>query len=90
MVMTPKLTNEQRQAIVEQHGQPVYVVDAETQERWVLVPARAFQKLRALLTEDAADIRETYAAQEHVAAAEGWDDPAMDDYNDYDAHHKSS
>jgi hypothetical protein len=37
--------------------------------------------------DDTFDIRETYPAQEHVAAAAGWDDPAMDDYND-DAHRK--
>jgi hypothetical protein len=67
----------------------VFVVDADTQEKWVLLPAGTYQKVRALLGDDTFDIRETYPLQERVAAAEGWNDPAMDDYNDYDAHRKT-
>jgi hypothetical protein len=88
--MTPKLTSEQRQAIdAQQPGQPVYVVDADTQEKWVLVPDGTYQKIRALIGDDTFDIRETYPLQEKAAGAAGWDDPAMDDYNDYDAHRKT-
>jgi hypothetical protein len=83
--MTPKLTTEQRQAIDQQQGAPVYVVDDATSEQWVLAPAHTFQKFKSLLSEDVINIRDVYAAQEQVAASEGWDDPAMDDYNDYDA-----
>jgi hypothetical protein len=32
------------------------------------------------------DVRETYPMQDRVAAAAGWDDPAMDDY---DTHRKT-
>ncbi len=67
----------------------MFVVDADTQEKWVLLPAGTYQKVRALLGDDTFDIRETYPLQERVAAAEGWNDPAMDDYNDYDAHRKT-
>ncbi len=87
--MTPKLSNEQRQAIDEQPGQPVYVVDANTQEKWVLVPDGTYQKIRALIGNDTFDIRETYPLQEQAAGAVGWDDTAMDDYNNYDAHLKT-
>jgi len=86
--MTPKLSTEQRQAIAEQHGQPVYVVDDSTQEQWVLVPAETYDKIRGLIGHDVSEIRESYAAQEQLAAKEGWDDPALDEYNDYDAHRK--
>jgi len=87
--MTPKLSNEQRQAINEQQpGEPVYVVDATTQEKWVLVPDGTYQKIRALLGDEPLDIRETYPIQDNVAAANGWNDPAMHDYNDYDTHRK--
>jgi hypothetical protein len=37
---------------------------------------------------DESAIAETYTAQERVASATGWDDPLMDEYNDYDAHRK--
>jgi hypothetical protein len=87
--MTPKLSSEQRQAIKDQHGGPVLVVDADTKEEYVLLPAGAYQKIRDLIGDEPSEIRETYSAQERVAAAEGWDDPAMDDYNDYDAHRKT-
>lgn len=87
--MTPKLSNEQRRAIDEQHGGPVFVVDGDTQEQYVLLPAETYQKIRALIDDDTFDIRETYPLQEKAAGAAGWDDPAMDDYNDYDSHRKN-
>jgi hypothetical protein len=87
--MTPKLSNEQRQAIEEQHGGPVLVVDGVTHEQYVLLPAEIYQRLRLFVEAEGFDIRETYPLQDNVAAEAGWDDPAMDDYNDYDAHRKS-
>ncbi len=42
-----------------------------------------------MLESDEFDIRETYAAQEQALGNAGWNDPAMDAYNDYDAHRPS-
>lgn len=85
--MTPKLADDQRQAIDEQGGSPVYVVDAKTNARYVLLRAEQFESLRGLLAdEDAVDPRTLYPLTARSAAAAGWDDPAMDDYNDYDRH----
>lgn len=78
-----KLSPEQRDAILQQPGSPVYVVDAETQQQYVILPAEVYQKVRSLFDEGATDLRETYAAQDAIARQEGWDDPAMDVYNDY-------
>jgi len=47
--MTPKLTHEQRQAIEERHGQPVYVVDSDRHETYVLLTSSDFDKVRQLL-----------------------------------------
>lgn len=55
----------------------------------MLISEGTYQKLRRLLGEAAFEIRDTYALQDKVAAAAGWDDTAMDDCNDYDAHRKS-
>ena len=41
------------------------------------------------IDDDTFNIRETYPLQEKVAAIAGWDDPAMNDYNDYDARRKT-
>lgn len=87
--MTPKLSNEQRRAIEDQQGGPVFVVDGNTQQQYVLLPAETYQKIRELIGGEAFDIRETYPLQDRVAADAGWNDPAMDEYNDYDANRKN-
>ena len=49
--------------------------------------ANQYQPIEPLLvaSEDL-DVRESYPHQERVAQAEGWSDPVMDQYDDYDAH----
>ena len=81
--MTANLTIEQH-AELEQHGnQPMPILDPVNQKTYFLVPGELFERLRALLTNEPFDIRETYAAQE-AAFSEIWDDPALDVYNDFD------
>jgi len=46
---------------------------------------RKYTNASALLESDGFDVRETYAAQEEALGKAGWNDPAMDAYNDYDA-----
>jgi hypothetical protein len=87
--MTVTLSSEQRDALQHQGDAPVYVLDPEKQDWYVLLPAKDYQRVRALLESEDFDLSESYALQERVAAAEGWDDPAMDDYNSYDAHRKA-
>lgn len=84
--MTPKLSDEQRLAINDASERPVVVVDDTTQRRYVLVPEDTYARLQAVVTSGVLDIRETYAAQEQAALAAGWNDPALDAYNDYDTH----
>ena len=85
--MSPKVIDDLRQAIDEQGGAPVYVVDAATNAKYVLLRAEQYETLRALLVEDdQVDPRELYPLTAKTAAAAGWDDPEMDIYNDYDAH----
>ncbi len=45
--------------------------------------AEDYKRLRALV-EDDFNIRDTYAAQFASAMRAGWNDPAMDDYDNYD------
>jgi hypothetical protein len=83
-VMTPKLTDDLRQALEEGDGAPLYLVDS-TNNRYVLLHADQFDKLKALFVEDEFDPRAMYPLIDE-AMKEGWDDPAMDVYDDYDAH----
>ncbi len=73
-----------RRAIEESGNEPTRLVDPETNAAYVLIPAEQFERLQSLLS-DRADIREMYPAVERVFGAEGWDDPGMDIYDDYDA-----
>lgn len=45
--MIPTLTNEQRQAIQENGGTPIYIIDTETNKKYVLLSAEQFEKLKA-------------------------------------------
>lgn len=81
--MTPKLTDEMRQAL--EAGGPITVEDGQTHLKYVLIPFPIYQRLSALFADDRFDVTDTYAAQSAAAGASGWDDPEMDVYDDYDA-----
>jgi hypothetical protein len=87
--MTPELSDDQRQAIKAHGDLPVHVVDAHTNEGFVIIRANLYEKVRALLEAGDLDPREAYPLIDQVMQEE-WDDPAMDIYNDYDAHRGKS
>jgi hypothetical protein len=83
--MTPTITDDQRQALAEGQGAPVYVVDTATQATFVLIPAESYQRIRALFGgDDPFDIRDTYAIQDQ-AAEQAWSHPEDAAYDSYDA-----
>ena len=86
--MTPKLTDELRLAIEERGGGPLYLVDA-TDNHYVLMRADQYEKVKVLFEGDDLDPREMYPLIDEVMK-EDWDNPAMDIYNDYDAHRPPS
>ncbi len=81
MTIVPR---ELRQAIEEGGGRPTRLFDPETNASYVLIRAEQFERLQALLTEEG-DVRDHYASVDRVFGEAGWDDPAMDRYDDYDA-----
>ena len=48
--MIPTITPEQRRAIDEHHGQPVFVADTDRRETFVLLSSSDYQRVRGLLT----------------------------------------
>lgn len=80
--MTPNLTDEMRDAIREHPESPVYVVDTETQTRYVLLPDDTYQRVRALVMEDADPDPDEFLPLAHEAFSEAWDAPGMDQYDD--------
>ncbi|MBI3862187.1 MAG: hypothetical protein HY290_09860 [Planctomycetia bacterium] len=87
--MTPKLTSEMREALLQQPGQPVTVEDDQTHLHYVLLPLSVYQRVRLIFGDESFDVTDTYAAQSAVAGAAGWDDPEMDVYDQYDVHRKT-
>ncbi len=79
-----ELSDEQRRALEHQQGKPLYVVDANTQETYVLLPAEAYRRAQALFDDDF-DVSDMYAATSKAFGRAGWDDPALDAYNEYDS-----
>ena len=85
--MTPKLTDDQQQALEERGGAPLYLEDAMN-HRYVLMRAEQFEKFKAFFEDgrEESDVHALYPLVEQSFGKAGWDDPEMDDYNDYDAH----
>ena len=84
--MILRITDELRQAIEASGGAPLYLLDAANR-RYVLLRAEQFEKVQALFGDaEGEDVRALYRLIEQSFGRAGWDDPEMDDYNDYDAH----
>ena len=79
--MTLPLTPELRQALTEHPDQPVHVVDDATQKAYVLLPAAAFQKIKALLYDDSEPNPDEFLPLAHEAFQDAWDAPGMEAYD---------
>ena len=75
------LTKEQCQLLHEKEGEPLRLLDPDTNREYVLVQAEVFEQLRHLLSD--LNPRELYSALHRALRDEGWDDPVMDEYNRY-------
>jgi len=84
--MTIELTDEQRKALESQPNEPLRIVDPRTNQTYVLVQEKVYVQVQSLLQDDLSD---TYAAQVDSAMKAGWNDPKMDEYDDYDKHRGS-
>lgn len=87
--MTPKLTAEMRDALLQQPGQPLTVEDDQSHLHDVLAPLNFFRRVQSIFADESFDVTDTYGAQSAAAGAAGWDDPEMDVYDQYNAHRKT-
>jgi hypothetical protein len=79
--MTPKLSDDLRQAIDAEGGAHVHVVDEKRQTVWVLIPAATFQQIQPLIEPGTFHLPSSYPLQEAVAAGEGWNSATMAEYD---------
>jgi hypothetical protein len=80
-----ELTLEQRKAVAQDLETPPRVLDSETNTGYVLIRAEVYERIRQLLDLD--DNQFTRDLAPHVMeffGQAGWDDPAMDIYNELD------
>ena len=89
MKQQPKISDEQREALKQEPDRPLYVIDKNSNDQYVLLSADDYRHFQALFETDQFDISETYAAQEQ-AVRKVWDEPILDDYNDYEDHRTDS
>jgi hypothetical protein len=80
--MTPILTDELRQTIAKQPGQPVYIEDPVTRARYVLVQLEVYERLQRAMDYDASapDPRQFYPAFAE-AVKDDLDAPGMELYD---------
>jgi hypothetical protein len=88
--MTPRLSDEQREAVQRHPNQAVYVVDPTTDDKYVLLPAATFQKVQALIISGAEFDPDEFMPLVHEALAKDLDAPGMELYDEYDAHRPKS
>ncbi len=88
--MTPLLTDEMRQAMAARPGEPLVVLDAATQQTYVLLPTATFERLEPLLYDDSPADADEFLPLIHDALAADWNAPGMEDYDKYDQHRQSS
>ena len=81
-----ELTLEQRQAVAQEKEAPLRVVDPVSQARYVLVREEVYDRVKRLFDadDDSQFVRDLTPQVLELFGREGWDDPAMDVYNDLD------
>jgi len=85
-----ELTVQQLKAVASREEVPPRVLDPTTNIKYVLVRAEVYDRVREMLDlgEDDPFVRDMTPHVMEVFGRAGWDDPAMDIYNDLDPRNK--
>ena len=76
------MPSELKQAIEAAHGGPVEIVDGE--QHYVVIRAEVYERLKDLFDAGPLSEEERAGLLREAGKRAGWDDPAMDVYNDLD------
>jgi hypothetical protein len=81
-----ELTLEQRRAVATDAESPPRVIDPSTHTKYVLVREELYDRVRQVFDadEESQFVREMAPHAMEVFGRDGWDDPAMDVYNELD------
>jgi hypothetical protein len=82
-----ELTEEQRQVILGEENPTI--LDPQTHEAYVLVRKTVFDRIKGLLYDDTDMTHDELRLLLARSSREnGWDEPGMEDYDNYDEHRK--
>jgi len=86
-----ELTLEQGKAVGRQGESPPRAVDPGTQTTYVLIREEIYNRIKALFAEEESNqfVSDMYPHALEVFGKEGWDDPAMEVYNELDPRRQS-
>ncbi|HEY3243250.1 MAG TPA: hypothetical protein VGM03_07855 [Phycisphaerae bacterium] len=81
-----ELTIEQRRAVGKQTEDPPRAVDPDTRTTYVLIREELYQRVQSLFADEQEQefLRNMYPHVMQVFGKAGWDDPAMDIYDELD------
>lgn len=79
-----ELTAEQQQLLAQGNGTFPCLVDPRTHRKYVLVPEEVYTRVQQVLAADDDFVRALTPQTLQIFERDGWDDPAMDIYNDLD------
>jgi len=88
-IMNTVLSPEQQKAIHANREIPLRVLDPDSNEPFVIVPAQLYEDLMRIRSKEF-QLSDTYPAQAESAMRAGWNDPAMDEYENYDENYKKA
>jgi len=83
--MTTKLSDDLRQAIEKEGGNPLHLVDVTTNVRYVLMWADQYEKVKAVFEHEDRDFdpREAYPLVEEVMREDDANDPTLSSYQSF-------
>ena len=87
--MTIHLTDDQWAEVQQQAQHPIRVRGPEQQGEFVLLKAEVYERFKSLFDEDPVTQEERRFHLQQFGRRAGWDDPAMDVYDELDPRRKS-
>jgi hypothetical protein len=84
--MNAILTDELARAVEAQGEIPLRAVNPTTGKHYVVVTEELYERLKPLFEPEPLSAAERQFQLKQAGARAGWDEPAMDAYDDYDIH----
>jgi hypothetical protein len=82
------IPTEIKHAVEQSHGAPVELLDTASNERYVVIRAEIFERLKHLFADEPLGDAERSQLLLDAGKRAGWDDPEMDVYNELDPRRK--